>query len=228
MSTRTLNAKEPVGTYKLDAHAGVLFPGVPEDMAVNAARAEVSRAGQMAAVRARHETIDLRKARGQAERMIKLLKNIERDSAKWFPTGDVASAAADLSIGFATKKDDVSIIQPLVQIIEDINLVRAWSAELNKHASIASPPPPRSDPLARNFVEAIAVAYRSRRKKQPPSGRTGPFVDLLEAAWLDLDFPKPTDEEGFDPALKVWLGMKVEERARALRGLTTKNNGQSR
>jgi hypothetical protein len=227
MSTRTLDAKEPVGTYKLDAHAGVLFPDVPEDIAVNAIRAEVSRAAQLAAVRARHESVDLRKARGQAKRLIKLLKNVERDSAKWFPTCDVAAAAADLSVGFAGK-DDASVIQPLVQIIESLNSLRDWSAELNKRASLTSPPPSRSDPLARYFVEAMAVAHLARRKKQPPSGRTGPFVDLLEAAWLDLGFPKPTDEEGFDHTLKVWLGTKVEERARALRGLTTKNSGRSR
>jgi hypothetical protein len=228
----TLEINQPVGTYKVDGHAGVLFPKAPKDyVAVETVRAEVNRAARIAVARARHEGDDLRKAREHAKRLMTLLDKIESNAADEFPEfqdGDIATAAADLAVGFVTPDPTFSIAQPLVHIIEDIASLRSWAVELRKRASIAPPPPSRSGPLARYFIDAMADAHRAWREVQPPSGRTGPFVDLLEAAWLDLGFPKPVDKEGDDLALKVWLGMRVEERAKALRGLTIKNSDQTR
>lgn len=229
-SAFTLEIKQPVGTYRVDDHAGVLFPKAPDDyVAVETVRAEVNRAAQIAKARARHELDDLRKARERAKSLMTLLDNIESNAADdWFPNDDVAAAAADLSVGFATPEPTFSIAQALVHIIEDIISLRSWAVELRERAIIASPPPSRSDPLARYFIDALAAAHIAWRELEPPSGRTGPFVDLLEAGWLDLGFPKPVDKEGDDSALKIWLGTKVEERARKLRDLTIKNGDQPR
>jgi len=219
-SAITLQLHKPVGAYKVDDHASVLFPNAPNDVAIEAVRGEVNRAAEIAVVRERHERADLRKAREHAKLLFELLDNVERDAAKkWFPTGDVAVAAADISEGFV-KPDDVavSMVQPLVQIIDGINSLRSWAAELRRFDIIRSPPS-NSDPLARCFVEAMGTAYLARRKKQPPHGRTGPFVDLIAAGWLDLGFPPPPSKAD----LKDWLGRKTE----ALPVLTTKKSSQT-
>ena len=222
--TAVLQADQPVGTYQVDAHAGVLFPHLRDtETGVQATRAEVNRAAQIAKFRAHHELDVLKAVRGRAKRLKALEDKIASDAdalfPDLFPDGDVAVAAADLSVGFTRSHDPaVSIVQSLVQMIESLNGFRSWAATL---PSIALPPPPNSDPLARYFVEAIGIAYLVRRRKQPPHGRTGPFVNLLAAAWLDVGFPVPRRRRDH---LWDWLGKKAE----ALPVLTTKQSSQRR
>jgi hypothetical protein len=54
----------------------------------------------------------------------------------------------------------------------------------------------RSQPLSSNskvltsvFVAQMAQFYEHQTGKPPPKGRSGPFVDFLNAAWADLGFP---------------------------------------
>jgi hypothetical protein len=215
-----LQAQVPVGTYQVDAHAGVLFPNLSgTELAVEATRAEVNRAVQLAKIRACQELDVLKKARGRAKRLQALGDKIASDADGLFPDGDVAVAAADLSAGFAKPHDPaVSVVQPLVHMIESLNVFRAWAAVL---PGVAPPPPSNSDPLARYFVEAIGIAYLARRRKQPPHGRTGPFVNLLAAAWLDVGFPVSRRRQD---DLWDWLGKKAE----TLPVLTTKQSSQNR
>lgn len=207
------------GSYGVDAHASVLFPKEKADRAtaVEATRREVNRAAQVAVARTRHERHDLRVAREQAQRLGRLLTLIER-GARRLPPGDAAVVAADIAAGFA-HPDASSVIGLLVPAIECINEMRALAIELRRF-DIAPPPPSRSDPLARYFVEAMAAAYKAIRALQPPRSRKGPFVDLLAAAWLDLDFPWPSP----DTSLESWLGQKAE----ALPTLATKVSDQTR
>jgi hypothetical protein len=219
-----LQAMPPVGTYHVDDHAGVLFPKLSgTETAVVATRAEVNRAAQMATIRAHQERDILKKARGRAKRLKALEDKITSDAdglfPGLFPNGDIAVAAAELSVGFPKPHDPaVSVVQPLVHMIESLILFRSWAAEL---PGVAPPPPSNSDPLARNFVEAIGIAYLAHRKKQPPHGRTGPFVNLLAAAWLDVGFPVPRRRR---EDLSDWLGKKAE----ALPVLTMKKSYQTR
>ena len=164
------------------------------------------------------ERHDLRVAREQAQRLGRLLTLIER-GARRLPPGDAAGGlTADIAAGFA-HPDASSVIGLLVPAIECINEMRALAIELRRF-DIAPPPPSRSDPLARYFVEALAAAYKAIRALQPPRSRKGPFVDLLAAAWLDLDFPWPSP----DTSLESWLGQKAE----ALPTLATKVSDQTR
>ena len=219
-----LQAEQPVGTYHVDAHAGVLFPHLSGiEIGVEATRAEVNRAAQIAKIRALHELDVLKTARDRAKRLKALDDKVASDADALFPglfpDGDVAAAAADLSFGFTRPHDPtISVVQPLVQMIVSLNAFRAWAAKL---PSIAPPPPSNSDPLARYFVEAIGMAYLARRRKQPPHGRTGPFVNLLASAWLDVGFPVPRRRQDH---LWDWLGKKAE----ALPVLTTKQSFQKR
>jgi hypothetical protein len=219
-----LRLREPVGTYQIDSHADVLFPNAPDDVAAEAVRAEVNRAAGVAIVRTRRERSDLREARKNAKDLIKLLKNIERDAAKlkWLPAGDVSAVAAELSEGFAATDATSLVVEPLVNILENIDGLRSWTTGLQARVRIAPAQPSHSDPLARQFIEAMATAHRAWRGTEPPSGRTGRFVNLLEAAWADIGFPDPPPTI----ELKEWLGAKVEDRAKALRVLTTKSSGQ--
>ena len=219
-----LQAEQPIGTYQVDAHAGVLFPHLGDNaIGIEATRDEVNRAAQVANTRASYELVVLKMARGRAKRLKALASGVAHDADALFPglfpDGDIAVAAADLSVGFTRPHGPaISVIQPLVHMIESINIFRAWAATL---PLIAPPPPPNSDPLARFFVEAMGIAYLARRKKQPPHGRTGPFVNLLASSWLDIGFPVPRRRQD---QLWDWLGKKAE----ALPVLTTKTSPQKR
>jgi hypothetical protein len=209
---------------EIDPRTGEKFRKViNENVAVEAIRAEVNRAAQIAEVRARTESSDLREARAHAEQLLKLLEIVERDAAKCFPAGDAGAAAADLSLGFVKTADAISVVQPLVEIIGNIDSLRTWGTELQKRASIAPSPASHSDPLARYFIQAMRVAYLARRKKQPPRGRSGPFIRLLAAAWLDLGFPRPPASKD---DLEGWLGQKVQD-LEELPVLTTKQSYQN-
>ena len=207
------------GSYKVDRHARLLFPKEKADFAtaVEATRREVNRAAQVAIARTRYERHELRAAREWAQRLGYLLTLVER-AAKRLPPGDAAVVAADMAAGFA-HPDASSVIGLLVPTIECINAMCALAIVLRRF-DIAPPPPPRSDPLARYFVEAMAAAYKAMHALQPPRSRKGPFVDLLAAAWLDLDFPWPSP----DTSLEGWLGQKAE----ALPTLATKVSDQTR
>ena len=154
-------------------------------------------------MRAHHERHDLRAARERARRLGRLLTIVER-AAGWLPPGDAADVAAAMAAGFKNP-DASSVIGPLVQIIENINEQRLLAAELRRF-DIAPPPPSRSDPLERYFVEAMGAAHVAILLSPPPRSRSGPFVNLLAAAWRDLGFPGPPR----DTPLEDWLGQKVE------------------
>jgi hypothetical protein len=66
--------------------------------------------------------------------------------------------------------------------IEDIKSLRTSPL---RHLAIANAPPTNSDPLARYFISAMGEAYPGYRGKKHPMGRTGPFVNFLEAAWYE-------------------------------------------
>jgi len=137
--------------------------------------------------------------------------------AERLPPADAAAVAADMAAGFEIP-DASPVAGLLVQTIENIKETGLLAAELRRF-DIVPPPPSRSDPLARYFVEAMAEAHIARLSRPPPRGRSGPFVNLLAAAWGDLDFPWPRR----DTPLEDWLGRKVE----ALPILRTKIPGQN-
>jgi hypothetical protein len=175
-------------------------------------RDEVNRAAQIAVARAHHERAARRKERENAKRLIGLFDHVEREVAEIFPAendegtkNDDATKAAEIAVGFGA-----GAATALVQIIEGFGSLASWVAELRR-IGIAEPPPSRSDPLARSFIDAMASAYRARCGEQPPATRSGPFVDLLAAAWSDLGLLVPAGSD-----LPEWLGTKVERRAATL------------
>jgi hypothetical protein len=205
------------GSYEVDAYAHVLFPMADRATAIEAPRREVDRAAQIAVARAYHEQHDLPAAREDVRRLLRLLAIVERYAAR-LPPDDAAEVAADMAAGF--KIPDASPVAGLLsQIIENINETRFLATEMRR-LDMAPPPPSRSDPLARYFVEAMAEAHVARLSRPPPRSRIGPFVRLLAAAWRDLGFPQPPR----DTPPEDWLGQKVE----ALPVLTTKISGQNR
>ncbi len=160
----------------------------------------------------------MRKARNAAARLLALLSQLDNESVKLFPNGDDAANAADIAEGFENSDPAVSIVAPLVAVIEDIKSLQTSTL---RRLAVATPPPTNSDPLARHFISAMGDAYLRFRGKQPPRGRTGPFVRLLQAAWIDLGFPTPITNDRFGRGpkdLNEWLGLKVQERAKGLQG----------
>jgi hypothetical protein len=206
----------PVGTYKVDAHAELLVPNASHKVAVEVVRFEVNRAATVAQFRIDQERVDLRNARRMALSLIKLLAKLDqaRKDAKIIPDSSDGAVIADLATGFAPSEADV--VTPLMRVMEDLNSLRSWSAELRKF-DIAPPPPSSSEPLSRAFIEMMGRAYVARLDKQPPKSRAGPFVDMIAAAWLDIGFPLPEPRkivgggEDRTERLKGWLGPKVEE-----------------
>jgi hypothetical protein len=218
LELRRKNGTYEDGFYKVDAHAELLFPTADRAMAVKAVRAEVNRAAKIAVVREHHERSELREARNRAQRLTKFLDKLDRETA-WLTSGDVAVFASEIAEGFAVTNTTGSVVTPLVQILEDIHSLRSWAAKL-RNFDFTPPPPSNSLPLARYFVEAMAAAYATLKGTQPPRSRKGAFPNLLEAAWLDLDFPLPSPET----SVENWLGQKLE----SLPGLTKKKPGQTR
>ena len=196
----------PLRTYKADAYANVLFPSPKtknlddQAMAVKGTRREVNRAAKIAVMHENHEQIDLQKARKRAKGFIRWLKAIQSKADKYFPDGDVT----DMAEGFAATPTE-SNATPLVQITVDFASLRAWTAELQQ-IGIAASGPSNSDPLGKHFVIAMKKAHLSLTGEPAPHSRKGPFVNLLAAAWEDLDFPWPSSET----SLEAWLGSKVE------------------
>ena len=218
LELREKNGTYEDGCYNVDAHAALLFPTADRATAVKAVRSEVNRAAKIAVVREHRERSELRAARDRAQRLTKFLDKFERETA-WLIAGDAAVVASEIAEGFAVTNTTGSVATPLVQILEDMNSLRAWAVELHKFA-IAPSPPSNSDPLARAFVEAMAAAYVALRELQPPHARKSWFVNLIAAAWLDLNFPWPSPET----SVENWLGQKVE----LLPSLTKKKSGQTR
>ena len=218
LELRKKSDKYEDGFYNVDAHAELLFPTADRAMAVKAVRSEVNRAAKIAVVHEHRERSELREARDRAQRLTKFLDKFDRETAR-LTAGDAAIVASEIAEGFVVTNTTGSVAIPLVQIIEDINSLRSWALELHKFA-IAPPPPSNSDPLARAFVEAMAAAYGALRELQPPHTRKSWFVNLIAAAWLDLNFPWPSPET----SVENWLGQKVE----LLPSLTKKKPGQTR
>jgi hypothetical protein len=199
-----LRLREPCGTYLVDAHTKVMFPKADPATAIEVTRREINRAARIAVVHEYHERHELRRARDLARHFDRLLNNLEQDTAGWLPEGDTAVIAADVAQGFATNPN-TSVVAPLVEIVENINSLRA-SAYMLRQFQIEPSPPSRSDPLARAFLKALGKAVESLTERHPPRSRESAFVSLAAAAWLDLDFPPPR----FDTPLEDWLGAKVE------------------
>jgi hypothetical protein len=208
-----LRLREPSGTYEVDAYAGVLFPKADlakateadRVTAIEATRREINRAAQIAVISEHHERHELRRARDLVQHLDKLLKNLEQDAAGWFPEGDAAVIAADMTQGFINPDPSASVIAPLVEIIEGVNALRGC-ADMLRRFQIEPSPPSRSDPLARAFLKALGKAFESWTGMQPPRSRGSAFAKLAAAAWLDLDFPSPHPGE----TLEAWLGAKIE------------------
>jgi hypothetical protein len=197
-----LRLREPRGTYEADAHFRVLFPEAVRVAAIEMTRWEINRAARIAVTHEHHERHELRKARHLAQRLDRLLKDLERGAVGWFPEGDVAMIAADLSQGLVTLDPNVSITAPLVEALQNISALRGT----NMGFQIKPSPPSRSDPLARAFLTALGQALEYWTGTQPPRAREGAFAKLAAAAWLDLGFPSPHPDE----LLEHWLGAKIE------------------
>jgi hypothetical protein len=192
-----------------EKHAALFFPGGDARESLKLLWREVQRYGAIADTRATIERTEIRRARRDMQHLHKTLDKIDR-LTRWLPNkADVAGLAADLSRGVAPAGSR-SAIQSLVHTIEATRDLRQWGAALREF-KIAKAPPSHSDPLAKHFINLMARMFRFYRKKDPPRGRTGPFVHFLVAAWTDLKFPVPKDNDGNPIDFVTWLGQKVEK-----------------
>jgi hypothetical protein len=139
--------------------------------------------------------------------MIKVLDNIERQIG-WLIAADNDDAFG-IARGFvpAQPKPDhpFPAEQLLSQIISRIKSIQNLRRRLLAQFAVRPAGRLRADPLARYFIEAMADAYVKERGTRPPRGRSGPFVNLVAAAWRDRRFPIPAETP-----LEDWLGLKVE------------------
>jgi hypothetical protein len=78
------------------------------------------------------------------------------------------------------------------QLLDHMKQVRACCQKIERFE--------RSEPLSSNskalttvFVGQMAQFYEHQAGKPAPKGKSGPFVDFLNAAWADLDFPSIPD-----------------------------------
>jgi hypothetical protein len=214
-ASNPLRPDEPAGTYEVDSHAAVFFPNADRAEAVEKVRSEVNRAAKVALIMEVNVRQRRPRVRDKARRMVKLLDNIDRQIG-WLVAGDDDDDddyhASEIAEGFVPAIGSVPepghvypaepLVSELIYAIKSISLLRRI---LLAQFAIRPAGRQRADPLARYFIEAMADAYVNSRGTHPPRGRSGPFVNLIAAAWRDRGFPIPSE-----PPLEDWLGQKVE------------------
>lgn len=75
----------------------------------------------------------------------------------------------------------------------------------------ARPVAPQNRRLAWFFIHQMASQYRDMFDRPTPRGNTGPFVELVAAAWTDLGWPVPRDRTGHTHNVADWLGTQIEK-----------------
>ena len=200
-----LRIRERPGHYRVDRHVDLLFPkkkGVkPAETIpmVEAMRREINRAAQIAVARTQQELEDRPQARALARKLVKALDKVQ-------PLLD--ADLDDLAAGFVAVKQDRSAARAIEQI-------GSWTRYLGEEFRLIEPSPSRSDPLARNFIEALVQIYIRYRGEPAPCGRSGPFVDLVVDGWIDLCFVTEQEQKKI-PDLDRWIGHKIENRGKRL------------
>jgi hypothetical protein len=201
MSGDFLNLAATPGTYASDRLGAKLYEfKLADQFGIFQLRWEINKAAAIASIR------DERK--GEVARCLidatDLLDQLEAISAqtKWITKKDAAIWAADMRQGFDPKANPISA---LVRIHENLTDIQGLRIELISQAKIASPPPPRSKPRLKTYVEMMAQYYEVRTGSRPPRSRTGPFARLAAAAWQDVGFSIP---EGKDPV--SYVGQAIE------------------
>jgi hypothetical protein len=87
-----------------------------------------------------------------------------------------------------------------------------WMSRLLSNFPYTSTPNTNRNVLSWHFINEMASRYEKLTGTKPSVSKSGPFVRLLAAAWLDVDFPQPEDREGrAREDLEGWLGDLVEK-----------------
>jgi hypothetical protein len=108
----------------------------------------------------------------------------------------------DVAIAFEPK-DDAAHLPPsqawtqisdaLKRTRRDHDHILQWYHAVRERLQLVEPAPgDASDLLINAFVVAMSDFHKRQIGRSAPKGRTGKFVRLLEAAWIDLDFPEPS------------------------------------
>jgi hypothetical protein len=74
----------------------------------------------------------------------------------------------------------------IIQLAKELHELR----QLVEHFELVRPLPGRSEMLARTFVMQMREFYKRRIGRPAPKVRAGRLVELMQAAWDDLQFPR--------------------------------------
>jgi hypothetical protein len=224
------------GKYKIDAFAYLYAPGIREiaftkllssdkKPYVALLRNRINRAARIATTRARIAGKDNSASRKTAQRLLKTLTELDKQTA-WLSHDKSVMIAADLSRVFEATSPGKTVIPSVVEIIDNIRSIRDWHLHLQKGFTLISAGSNRADLFGRHFVEDVIDFHRHYTGKQPPANRASAFARLLASAWMDLSLPMPLRKNNnrmeFED-LVTYLGIKVETAIKRIRNKKTRS-----
>ncbi|MGY4365252.1 hypothetical protein ACVW1A_001317 [Bradyrhizobium sp. LB1.3] len=126
-------------------------------------------------------------ARKIAKRALQEVKKVDQ-GALWLRTLEL-SMMMPLAMGFTVKDGHVG--SEWEEIIDAVKTIHRCYQALEKNYYLTPPlQAGRSEILAGEFVRAFRAFHFHQIGRPPPKARTSRFVDFMQAAWIDLDFPK--------------------------------------
>jgi hypothetical protein len=189
-----LRRDKAIGSYEVDNYIGVVHPNSDRARFIKSFRLSINWAGRYAVFKEGVSRQILPRSREEARRIIKLLDTIDRQAAGWIDPADDEHTTRLSNVFVPTFKRVPGFRSPerlLSQVFSDIQSIRKLRRQLTSRFTISRAE--RGDQLARYFIEVMASTYKNGRGKRPPRGRSGPFVNLVAAAWRDLGFPIPVE-----------------------------------
>lgn len=132
---------------------------------------------------------DLRsEAREMGNRALQNIAKVDQ-SGQWLRNLDEA-AMFKLYVGLAAREGHPAGLE-LDEIIDALKTIHRCHQALRQSYEVMPPlQSGRSEILASEFVGWCRRFHRDRIGRPAPKSRMGRFVDFMEAAWVDLDFPK--------------------------------------
>lgn len=131
-------------------------------------------------------------ARDFTKRALHELEKVDK-AGLWLRDLD-QSMMMNLYIGLAAR-DGRSEAVEWDAIIKAVQLIHRSNEILKRNYEITRPlPSGRSEVLANAFVRSMMAFHQDQLGRPAPKARTGRFVEFMQAAWCDLEFPELAED----------------------------------
>lgn len=127
-------------------------------------------------------------ARDMGERAIQAAAKVDEE-ARWLRSLDDRDLFI-LGMAFQVNGGNYGGLE-FYEMVNALKEANKYFESVQKHFELNSPlQTGRSEILARIFVERMRAFHERQNGCRPPMSKSGRFVDFMQAAWLDLRFPR--------------------------------------